>query len=75
MMDQLQEIIRRYSKDKDILIREDMALLTDLEFNSLELVEMVCDVEEEFDVEIPDRVIRDFKTVQDLLDYISARLS
>ena len=47
MIEKLQEIIIHYTADKDIQIKEEMVLLTDLGLNSLELIEMVCEVEEE----------------------------
>ena len=49
-----------------------MVLLTDLGLNSYELVELVCEVEDKFDVEIPDRAISRFITVQNVIDYIAA---
>jgi len=72
MIEKLQEIIIHYTADKDIQIKEDMVLLTDLGLNSLELIEMVCEVEEAFEVEIPDKVISSLKTIKDLMDYLSA---
>ena len=72
MLDRLQEIIFHYTTDKDILIKEDTILLADLGLNSLELVEMVCEVEEEFGVEIPDKVISTLKTIKDLMDYLAS---
>jgi len=72
VIEKLQEIVRRYTADENITITEDMVLLTDLGLNSFELVEMVCEIEERFGVEIPDKVIGDFKTVSDLLAYISS---
>jgi acyl carrier protein len=35
-------------------------------------VELVCKVEDAFEVEIPDRAIRKLKTVQHVLDFIAA---
>jgi len=72
MIEKLQEIINHYTTEKNVIIKEDMVLLTDLGLNSLELVEMVCEVEEKFNVEIPDRVISSFKTIKDLLDYLAS---
>jgi len=72
VIEKLQEIIIHYTADKDIQIKEDMVLLTDLGLNSLELIEMVCEVEEAFEVEIPDKVISSLKTIKDLMDYLSA---
>ena len=56
----------------EIIITGDMVLLTDLELNSLELVDLVCEAEEAFGVAIPDNEISRFKTVQNVMDYISA---
>ena len=72
MIEKLQDIIRRFTADESVIITGDMLLLTDIGLNSIELVEMVCIVEEQFSVEIPDRAISDFKSIQDLLDFISA---
>jgi len=71
MLEKLQEIVQRYTDNGEIVITGDMVLLADLGLNSYELVELVCEVEEKFDVEIPDRAINGFKTVQNVLDYIA----
>ena len=75
MLGKLQEIVRQFTDNEEIVISGDMVLLTDLGLNSCELVEMVCKVEDAFNVEIPDRTIRKFKTVQDVVDYIAANES
>ena len=72
MIEKLQEIIRRFTDDEDIVINGDTILLSELGLNSYELVELVVEVENKLGVEIPDRKIRDFKTVQNVIDYISA---
>ena len=74
MLEKLQEIVRKYADDEEIVISGEMVLLTDLGLNSFELVELVCEVEETFDIEIPDRAIGGFKTVQHVLDYITSSL-
>ena len=72
MLEKLQEIVRQYTDDDEIIISVDMVLLTDLGLNSFELVELICEVEDRFDVEIPDRAISRLKTVQNVLDFITA---
>ena len=72
MLEKLQEIVRQYADDEEIIISGEMVLLTDLGLNSFELVELVCEVEDLFGVEIPDRAIGKLKTVQNVLDYIAA---
>ena len=70
MIIKLQEIVRKFTNDDGIIITGDMVLLTDLGLNSYELVQLICEVEEHFGVEIPDRAINGLRTVQDVLDYI-----
>ena len=43
----------------------------DLGADSLDIVELVMEFEEEFDLEIPDEDAEQIKTVQDAVDYIS----
>ena len=70
--EKLQEIVRQYTDDDEIVISGEMVLLTDLGLNSFELVELICEVEDRFGVEIPDRAISRLKTVQNVLDYVAA---
>jgi len=74
MLEKLQEIVRRYTDDEDFVLSEDMNLRTDLGINSYEFVQVICEIEDEFGVEIPDRVIGGFKTVGDVLEYIVAKI-
>ncbi len=42
----------------------------DLSADSLDVVEMLMSIEDEFDVEIPDDAIDQLKTVSDVVEYI-----
>ena len=66
----LTKIICEYTGNNDITITEDTILIADLGLNSLDLVNLACIVEDEFDIEIPDRAIKDFKTVGDVIAFI-----
>lgn len=70
MLEKLHEIVRRYTDNEDFILTEDMILRSDLGINSFELVQMVCEIEDAFSIEIPDRTIGEFKTVRDVLNYI-----
>ena len=74
MLETLTKIIREHTGDESIIINEDMDLKADLGLNSLELVNLVCVVEDEFDIEIPDRNIKDFRTVKDIIQFIEEQL-
>jgi len=71
MLEKLQNLVREHTGNNDLTIHSDTVLLTGLGLNSYELVELICRIEDEFDVEIPDRYISSFKTVQNVLDYIT----
>lgn len=74
MLETLTKIIREHTGDESVVINEDMDLKADLGLNSLELVNLVCVVEDEFDIEIPDRNIKDFRTVKDVIEFIEEQL-
>ena len=70
MLEKLTNIIREHTGDNSIVINEDMDLKADLGLNSLDLVNLACVVEDEFDIAIPDSNIKDFRTVKDVLLFI-----
>lgn len=51
-------------------ISPDSRLIEDLHADSLDIVELVMDVEQEFDVEIPDEALVKMKTVADFLEFL-----
>jgi len=53
-------------------IKTESGLMTDLGADSLDVVEIVTSVEEEFDLLIPDDLLEQIKTVGQAVDYISA---
>lgn len=73
MLEKLTKIIRNETGDSTMKVSRDTVLLTDLGLNSLDLVNLVCVVEDEFDVEIPDRVIGSMKTIGDVMDFLAAQ--
>ena len=74
MIERLTKIIREHTGNNDIAITEDTVLIADLGLNSLDLVNLVCIVEDKFDIEIPDRAIKDFKTVGDVVTCAEGKL-
>lgn len=51
------------------------SFITDLNADSLDIVELVLEIEREFDIEIPDDEAEKIRTVQDAIDYIVAHAS
>lgn len=70
MLKKLANIISNYTGKKDISLTEDTVLTTDLGLTSFDLIQLVVAVEDEFDIEISDRAIKNFKTTGDVIRYI-----
>ena len=49
-------------------------MLRELPWDSLDLVECVMEIEEEFDVSVPDELVEEAKTVGDITDGVLALL-
>ena len=70
MLDKLTAIIREYMDDNSIEVTESTVLIADLGLSSFDLVQLASIVEDELDVEIPDRMIKSFKTVGDVIAFL-----
>ena len=53
-------------------INIDTNLQDDLDADSLDVVDLLMSIEDEFEVEIPDEEVENIKTVGDLVSYIEA---
>lgn len=53
-------------------IKPESSFIEDLGADSLDIVELVMAMEEEFEVEIPDEEAENIKTVGDAINYINA---
>ena len=51
-------------------VTEEAEVIEDLGADSLDIVDLVMTLEEEFDTEIPDEDIENLKTVDDIVKYI-----
>ena len=74
-----------FEKLKEILVEEmsvnpdditmDAELIGDLDFNSLELADLVVLCEEKFDLEFDDATLPSLLTIRDVVDYLEANAS
>ncbi len=69
MFERITEILERYCENGCEITR-DSALIDDLGLSSLDLLNLIADFEEEFDIDIPDRVIPNIHKVGDIADYL-----
>lgn len=70
VLDQIKEILKDTMDIDESKITLDAKLKEDLELDSLDSVELIMSAEEKFGIEIPDEDVMNFKTVNDIVNYI-----
>lgn len=73
MFEKLQELYNGISGREDIKLDPQMKL-KDLELSSLGLVQLICAIEDEFDIEISNKELKSFKSVKNVVDYLEKAL-
>lgn len=70
MFDKTVEILGEFIDGDSSEITMDSALVDDLGLSSLEVINIVAAFEDEFGVEVPDRVIPTLRTVGDIVQFL-----
>ncbi|UOT89776.1 phosphopantetheine-binding protein [Streptococcus salivarius] len=74
ILQKMQLVIQEQMGKEEIVLTEDTKL-DDLGVDSIELMEFIINLEDEFDLEISDDTIDHMVKVTDLLDYLSEELN
>lgn len=70
MFEKIQEIVSvQFNVEKD-KITKDTLFKDDLNADSLDLVELIMSIEDEFDIEVEDENMEEINTIGDVVDYI-----
>ncbi len=70
MLERIISVLSKYTDIDPEKITEKTNLRNDLALDSLQLINIACALEEEFDIEIPDRDAMNIQTVGDALRFI-----
>ena len=70
LFEQAQKVIAEQLKIEPAQIKPDSRLVEDLKADSLDIVELVMELENTFDIQIPDEEMPNLSTVQDVVNYI-----
>ena len=70
---QVKKIVAEQLGVEEKQVTNDASFVEDLGADSLDTVELVMALEEEFETEIPDEEAEKITTVQEAIDYITAR--
>lgn len=68
--DKIRSIIMEQLSASESMVTMDTNMMKDLEADSLDAVEIIMAIEEEFDIEIPDEEAEKFQLVGDLVRYV-----
>lgn len=71
--DKIKGIIAEQLGVEEDAISMETNLMKDLEADSLDAVEIIMAIEDEFDIEIPDEDAEKFQTVADLVGYVEVK--
>ena len=73
LFERVKSIIEKKVNINGTEITPEASLIGELGINSLDLVELICAFEVEFDIVVPEKDIRKFSKVQDIVAYLEAR--
>ncbi len=71
-IEQLKKIFEDYTGNSVPEFTAETVFTTDMVMNSFEIFGLICEVEDHFGIEIPDRELMKLVTVGDLVEYIDA---
>ena len=75
VLGEVKRIVAEFSNAKPDEIQEDHALFEDLGWDSLDLVECTMEIEEEFEISVPDDRTEHIKTVGNIVDGVLSLLT
>lgn len=71
--EKIKEIIMdQLALDESTVITMDTSFADDLEADSLDAVEIIMSIEDEYGIEIPDEVATEMKTIRDIVEYVES---
>jgi len=70
IFDKIKELIAEQLGVEEDVITVDTNLMKDLEADSLDAVEIIMAIEDEYDIEVPDEDAEKFQTVADIVKYV-----
>ncbi len=72
VLEKLKSILAEQFDAEEDSITTETNLQEDLEADSLDVVDLLMSIEDEFEVEIPDEEVESIKTVGDIVEYIES---
>ncbi len=74
VLEKIKVILAEQFDVQDDSLKNDTDLQDDLGADSLDVVDLLMSIEDEFEIEIPDEEIENIRTVGDLVSYIESNI-
>lgn len=74
LFDEVKEILVDQLDVNEDDIEMDSNLIDDLGADSLDAIDIVMTIEDQYSIEVPDEIIKNMKTVEDIVSYIESSL-
>ena len=74
MLERLEKIFCEVTGVADIELTEKTKIKKIANVSSLTMVQLICAIEDEFDIEIPNSQIKKFKTIKDVISFIESEI-
>lgn len=74
ILNKIKEIVNKATDIPYEELREDAAIMDDLEISSLEVMVTIADIEDEFNITISETDMRRFVTIHDIAEYVTERI-
>ena len=75
VFDKVKEIIAEQLDVDAEVIKPETSLMKDLEADSLDAVEIMMALEDEFEIEVPDEVAEGFKNIGEIVKYVESKIA
>ncbi len=74
MIERIEKVFSEVTGRDDLNFTEKTRLDKNFEFTSLSFIQLICGLEDEFDVEIPNSAVKKIKTVGDVVKFLEKNI-
>jgi acyl carrier protein len=73
IMDAVCELLQQHNP-RNILLRSETKITSELNIDSVEVMDLVMEIEQRFDIDIPISMLSDVETIGDLAEIVATRV-
>ncbi|MBQ3523212.1 MAG: acyl carrier protein [Clostridia bacterium] len=74
MIERIEKVFSEVTGRDDLNFTEKTRLDKNFEFTSLSFIQLICGLEDEFDVDIPNSMVKKIKTVGDIVKFLEKNI-